>query len=73
MVDVIVYKHEPVGRGFIHDKLLGLRPRIYHLSQQTWAGLCVLYTLALAWVYIDNINFRYFYNCPLTISGFLNQ
>ena len=23
------------GLVFIHDKLLGLRPRVYHLSQQT--------------------------------------
>ena len=36
MIDAIVYKHEPCGLVFIHDKLL----RVYHLSHQRWAGLC---------------------------------
>ena len=45
MVDVKVYNPSPHGLVFIHDNPLGLRPRDYHLSHQTWAGLCVLYTL----------------------------
>ena len=44
MVDVIVYKPSPYGLVFIHDKSLGLRPQVYHLSHQTCAGLCVLYS-----------------------------
>ena len=42
MIDVIVYKPYPYGLVFIHDTLLGLRPRVYHLSHKTWTGLCVL-------------------------------
>ena len=45
MVDVIVYKFSPYGLVFIHDKLLGLRPRVYHLSHQTWTGFCVVYMI----------------------------
>ena len=30
MIDVIVYKPSPYGLVFIHDKLLGLRPRVYY-------------------------------------------
>ena len=47
MVDVIVYKPSPYGLVFMHDKPLGLRPRVYHLSHQTWVGLCVLYIVTL--------------------------
>ena len=36
-----MYKHEPYGLVFIHDNPLGLRPRVYHLSHQTFAGLYV--------------------------------
>ena len=43
MVDVIVYKPSPYGLVLIHDKSLRLSHRVYHLSHQTWAGLCVLY------------------------------
>ena len=35
MVDVIVYKPLPYGLVFIHDKPLGLRPRVYHPSDHT--------------------------------------
>ena len=35
MVDVIVYKPSPYGIVFIHDKLHGLCPRVYHLSHRT--------------------------------------
>ena len=35
MIDDIVYKPSPYALVFIHDKLLGLRPRVYHLSHQT--------------------------------------
>ena len=38
MVDVIVYKPSPYGLVFIHDKPLRLRPQVYHISHQTWAG-----------------------------------
>ena len=47
MIDVIVYKPSAYGLVFRHDKTLGLRPRVYHLSHQTWAGLCVLYHVCL--------------------------
>ena len=43
MVEVIVYKPSPCRLVFIHDKPQELRPRVYHLSHQTCAGLCVLY------------------------------
>ena len=33
----IMYKHEPVGRGFI----------LYTLSHQSWAGLCVINSTAI--------------------------
>ena len=35
LFNVIVYKPSPYGLVFIHDKLLGLRPRVYHLSHET--------------------------------------
>ena len=38
MINVIVYKPSPYyGLVFIHDKPIGLRPRVYHVSHQTWA------------------------------------
>ena len=43
MINKIVYRPSTYGLLFIHDKLFGLRPRVHHLSHQTWAGLCVLY------------------------------
>ena len=55
MFDVIVYKPSPYGLVFIHDKPLGLRPRVYQLSHQTWADLCVLLCqekLKLKWTII---------------------
>ena len=41
MVDVIVHKPSPYGLVFLHDKPLGQRPRVYHLSHQTGAGLYI--------------------------------
>ena len=41
MVDVIVYNPSPYGLVFYIEPL-GLRPRVYRLSHQTWEGLCVL-------------------------------
>ena len=56
MIDVILYKPSPYGLVFIHDKYLGLGPRVYHILHQTWAGLCVLYKAEQFMLYIEDNN-----------------
>ena len=57
MMDVVVYKPSPYSLVFIHDKLLGLRARVYHLSHETWAGLCVL-TSCIMYRTVHNVAIR---------------
>ena len=43
MVDVIVYKPPPYGIVLIHDKPLGLRPRVYIIYHIKYARVYVSY------------------------------
>ena len=56
MIYVIVYKPSHYGLVFIGDNLLGLRPRVYHLSHEAWAGLCALYIVTYCLLYFSSLD-----------------